>query len=381
MADFLLGRVAVLDHSGLTGITFDQKYLGAYVQDTWRMNPRVTVNAGVRWEPFFSQNLLRGAITRFDREDFRDNVISTQFKNAPAGLIYPGDPGFPDGSTGLETKWMNFAPRAGIGWDVRGDGRLAIRSSYGLSYDYPTGEFMSNPAAAPPYGNRIRLTDPPGGFDDPYGHLPGGDPHPIVPGPDTVFPASGTFASIDPDLNAPRIQSWNVTVEQQLGTNWQVSASYLGRYSDRLWGFNAVNYGVFMGLGPCTINGVAFTVCTTNGNLQQRRVLSLANENPRSAALIGILDEYTNDGDQSYRGMRLSLQRRATTGLSFSTNYTLSRCYGLEMGTAAQFGATYTDPTNPDNDRGYCDQDRTHIASSETRSCVRSHPTGACQPS
>ena len=177
-----------------------------------------------------------------------------------------------------------------------------------------------------------------------------------------MFPASGTFASIDPDLNAPRIQSWNVTVEQQLGTNWQVSASYLGRYSDRLWGFHAVNYGVFLGLGPCTINGVAFPVCTTNGNLQQRRVLSLSNENPRSAGLIGILDEYTNDGDQSYRGMRLSVQRRAATGLSFSANYTLSRCYGLEMGTAAQFGATYTDPTNPDNDRGYCDQDRTHIA-------------------
>ena len=362
MADFLLGRVAVLDHSGLTGITFDQRYLGAYLQDTWRASRRITINGGVRWEPFFSQNLLRGAITRFDREDFTRNVISTQFKNAPAGLIYPGDPGFPDGATGLNTKWMNFAPRAGLGWDVHGDGRLAIRSSYGLSYDYPTGEFMSNPAAAPPYGNRIRLTDPPGGFDDPYGHLPGGDPHPIIPGPDTVFPASGTFASIDPDLNAPRIQSWNVTVEQQLGTNWQVSASYLGRYSDRLWGFNAVNYGIFLGLGPCTINGVAFTVCSTNGNLQQRRVLSMSNENPRSAGLIGILDEYTNDGDQSYRGLRVSVQRRAAAALSLSANYTLSRCYGLEMGTAAQFGATYTDPTNPDNDRGYCDQDRTHIA-------------------
>ena len=123
-----------------------------------------------------------------------------------------------------------------------------------------------------------------------------------------------------------------------------------------------MNYGVFLGLGPCTINGVAFAVCTTNGNLQQRRVLSLSNENPRSAGLIGILDEYTNDGDQSYRGMRLSVQRRAATGLSFSANYTLSRCFGLDMGTSAQFGATYTDPTNPENDRGYCDQDRTHIA-------------------
>jgi hypothetical protein len=361
MADFLLGRVAVLDHSGLTGITFDQRYLGAYLQDTWRMNQRITINGGVRWEPFFSQNLLRGAITRFSREDFTRNVISTQYTGAPAGLIYPGDPGFPDGATGLETKWMNFAPRAGIGWDVHGNGRLAIRSSYGLSYDYPTGEFMSNPAAAPPFGNRVRLTDPPGGFDNPYGHLPGGDPHPIVPGRDTAFPASGTFASIDPGLNAPRIQAWNVTIEQQLGTNWQASASYLGRYTDRLWGFQAVNYGVFLGLGPCTINGVNFAVCSTNGNLQQRRVLSLANENPRSAALIGILDEYTNDGDQSYRGLRLSVQHRSAQGLSLSANYTLSRCFGLEMGTSAQFGATYTDPSNPDNDRGYCDQDRTHI--------------------
>ena len=361
MADFLVGRVAVLDHSGLTGITFDQRYLGSYLQDTWRMNERITLNGGVRWEPFFSQNLLRGAITRFNRDDFARNVVSAQYRGAPAGLIYPGDAGFPDGATGLETKWMNFAPRAGIGWDVHGDGRLAVRSSYGLSYDYPTGEFMSNPAAAPPFGNRVRLTDPPGGFDNPYGHLPGGDPHPIITGPDTVYPAGGTFASIDPGLNAPRIQSWNVTVEQQLGTNWQASASYLGRYTDRLWGFQAVNYGVFMGLGPCTINGVAFAVCSTNANLQQRRVLSLANENPRSAALVGILDEYTNDGDQTYRGLRLSVQRRSASGLSLSANYTLSRCFGLEMGTSAQFGATYTDPSNHDNDRGYCDQDRTHI--------------------
>jgi len=362
MADFLVGRLTRLDHSGLTGITFDQRYLGAYVQDTWRASSRVTINAGVRWEPFFGQNLIRGAITTFDRAAFAQNVTSTVFRNAPAGLAYPGDPGFPEGATGLTRKWMNFAPRAGIGWDVHGDGRLAIRSSYGLTYDYPTGEFLSNPAASPPYGNRIRITDPPGGFDDPYGHLPGGDPHPLVPGPDIEFPPSATYASIDPGLNAPRIQSWNVTIEQQLGTNWQASASYLGRYSDRLWGFQAVNYGVFMGLGPCTINGRFFATCTTNANLQQRRVLSLSGENPASAALIGILDAHTDVGDQSYRGLRLSVQRRAATGLSLSANYTLSRCYGLEMETNAQFGDTYTDPNNPDHDRGYCVQDRRHIA-------------------
>ena len=139
MADFLVGRVAVLDHSGLTGITFDQRYLGSYLQDTWRLNQRITINGGVRWEPFFSQNLLRGAITRFERDDFARNVISTQYLGAPAGLIYPGDPGFPDGATGLETKWMNFAPRAGVGWDVHGDGRLAIRSSVRSLIRLPNG--------------------------------------------------------------------------------------------------------------------------------------------------------------------------------------------------------------------------------------------------
>ncbi len=361
MADFLVGRVGVLDHSGLTGITFHQRYLGAYVQDAWRATSRVTINGGVRWEPFFGQNLERGAISEFSRDDFSNNVRSTVFRNAPAGLRYPGDPGFP-GKTGLDRKWWNVAPRAGAAWDVRGDGRLALRSSYGLSYDYPTGEFLSNPAAAPPFGNRIRLTDPPGGFDNPYGHLPGGDPHPIVPGPNAEYPLGGTFASIRPDLNAPRIQSWNVTVEKQLGAVWQTSASYLGRYSDRLWGLQAVNYGVFMGLGPCTIQGVSYAVCTTNANLQQRRVLSLSGENPAAAPVIGILDAFTDEGTQSYRGVRLSIQRRAASGVSFNANYTLSRCFGLEMNTSAQFGATYTDPADPAHDRGHCDQDRTHIA-------------------
>jgi hypothetical protein len=305
--------------------------------------------------------VTRGAISTFSRENFANNVRSTTFRNAPAGMLYPGDPGFP-GKTGLDRKWWNFAPRVGVAWDVQGDGRLALRASYGLTYDYPTGEYLSNPAAAPPFGNRIRTTDPPGRFDDPYGHLPGGDPHPLIPGPDAEFPRGGTFASIPPDLNAPRIQSWNVTVERQLGESWQASASYLGRYSDRLWGFEAQNYGVFLGLGPCTIQGVSYAVCTTNGNLAQRRVLSQSGENPAAAAIIGVLDAYTAEGTQSYRGLRLSVQRRSATGVSFNANYTLSRCYGLEMATGAQFGITYTDPLNRDHDRGYCDGDRRHIA-------------------
>jgi|RhiMethySRZTD1v2_1073278.scaffolds.fasta_scaffold37558_1 hypothetical protein len=361
LADFLLGRVATLDQSGLSGVGFYQWYHGAYAQDTWQLSKRVTLNGGVRWEPFFSQNLTRGANSIFIRDNFRTNVRSSVFRNAPAGLIYPGDAGFPSGSSGLEKKWWNFSPRAGVAWDVHGDGRMAVRSSYSLMYDFPTGEFFSNLAGAPPYGNRTLVTDPAGLFDNPYRDV-GGDPHPIITGPDTPFPVGGTFASMDSDINAPRIQSWNVSFERQFGSNWGASVAYLGSYSDRLWGLVETNPGVFLGTGPCTLNGVSIAVCTTNANLNQRRVLTLSGENPASATLISNLEDHAAVGSQTYRGLKLSVQRRSANGVSLNGNYTWSRCFGLEMPTGAQFGIGFVNPADPDYDRGHCEQDRTHLA-------------------
>jgi hypothetical protein len=361
LADLLLGRVATIDQSGLSGVDYYQWYQALYAQDTWRATNRITVNAGLRWEPFFSQNLTRGANTIFDRDLFRQNARSTVFRNAPAGFIYPGDAGFPPGTSGLNKKWTNFSPRIGVGWDVRGDGRLAVRSSYALMYDYPGGEYFNNLAAAPPYGNRTLISDPAGLLDDPYRDA-GGNPHPIEVGPDTVYPTGGTLSSMDPDINAPRVQSWNVSLEQQIGENWGASVSYLGSYSDRLWGLVALNPGVFLGLGPCTIQGVAFPVCTTNANLNQRRVLSLSGENPASARLISNLDSHAAVGTQEYRGLKLTMQRRSVNGVSVNANYTLSRCVGLEMVPNAQFGIGFTNPADPNYDYGYCEGDRTHIA-------------------
>ena len=75
-------------------------------------------------------------------------------------------------------------------------------------------------------------------FEDPYRNVPGGDTHPLSSTPpiDAQFPAFGAHGVMDPDINSARVQSWNVTIERQLGALWQVSASYLGNYADRLWG-------------------------------------------------------------------------------------------------------------------------------------------------
>jgi carboxypeptidase family protein len=363
LTDLLMGRVGRLEHGGPAILPMDQWYMGVYAQDTWRVGARVTVNAGLRWEPFFGQNVRNGAVYNFSRENFRTNVRSQVFVNAPAGLIYPGDSGFPPGKRGLDTQWRNFSPRAGIGWDVTGNGRTAIRASYGLTYDFPSAEYQLLNANSPPFGNRSIVEDPPGLLDRPYAHL-GGDPHPILTSRDTVFLPFGAFGAIDPGINSPRIQQWNVTIERQLATVWQVAASYIGSHTDRLWNQLAVNPGVFLGLGPCTLQGVSYPVCTTNANLNQRRVFSQSGENPAASLLIGNFDVHTSIGTQDYKGLKLSFQRRATTGVSLSGSYTVSRCFGdplFQTGSFPQIANGFTDPDNPAFDRGICDQDRTHI--------------------
>ena len=358
LADLLVGRVTSVEHGGPNRVIVNNWHMGLYAQDSWRASSRVTVNVGARWEPYFGQNVENNAVTVFRMENFQKGIKSSVFRNAPAGLTYPGDAGFPKGQTGLNKQWTNFSPRGGVAWDVHGDGRLAVRSSYSMGYDFMSGEYHNINAGAPPFGNRSLIQDPVGLLDDPYS---GRDPHPIVTGPDTAFVNFGSFGTMDPGINSPRVQSWNATIEQQLGTQWGLSVAYLGSHSDRLWNAIALNPGVYMGLGPCTINGVAYPVCSTNANLNQRRVLY--QQNPREAIGLGALDLNTDVGYQNYSGVKFAAQRRSTGGVSLNANYTLSKCTGTPQNPRFnQSSAGYLDPNNPSFDEGYCDQDRRHIA-------------------
>jgi outer membrane receptor protein involved in Fe transport len=64
----------VFSHNSYVGVTFHQLYEGLYAQDAWRATDRITVNAGLRWEPFTGQNVTQGSVTNFNEDNFRRNV-------------------------------------------------------------------------------------------------------------------------------------------------------------------------------------------------------------------------------------------------------------------------------------------------------------------
>ena len=362
LTDFLAGQASQVEHLAPGTMNMTQWYLGLYAQDAWRATDRLTLNLGLRWEPYFGQAIENGAIPNFVFDNFQKGTRSTRYQNAPAGIIFPGDAGFPGGVKGMNTQWLNLSPRAGVAWDVTGDGRTAVRSSYGMNYDFPTASWWWKPATAAPFSNRVLLRAV--GFEDPYRNEPGGETHPIpsTPPVNAPFPSFAEYLTMDPNINSTRVQTWNVTAEREMGTAWQGSVSYLGSYADRMWGADHKNPGVFMGLGPCTLNGVSYPVCTTDANLNQRRLLSQIN--PVLGQGLGSLSEVADVGTQTYRALRLSVRRRAASGVSFSGNYTLSHCETDTdvSGGWIQFNGGYLKQGDPSFDRGNCPRNVRKIA-------------------
>ena len=363
LADYLTGNPSQFRQAAPNTLDMKQWYGGAYAADTWRMAPRVTLNYGVRWEPYLPQSIGNEAVFTFNMDNFLKGVRSAKFANAPAGLVYPGDPGFV-GKSGINKTWMNFAPRLGIAWDVTGDGRTSVRSSYGKAYDFVDGQFLINTTVAPPWGAEIIIPTPAGKFENPWVGVPSGNifPVPENPGPAAPFPSAGSFLPVQPDLKTTQIHSWNATVQRQIGSDIAVSAGYIGSYTSHLWNVRAINPGVYLPAATCTLpDGRTYTPCSSNTNLNSRRLVSM--QNWTDGQLLGPLDLYDDQGHQTYNGMLLTFQRRSVNGLSVNGNYTLSKCMGhpTQGGGTPNVNSGYADPNNIDYDYGPCNADRRHI--------------------
>lgn len=354
MADFLLGDLASLTQ-GANNTGFVRKnYAGVYGQDTWKATLRLTVNLGIRWEPFIPEIVTNGAIYNFSVSNFDQGIKSKVFANAPAGLTFPGDPGFPD-SSGLNHRWNLWSPRVGLAWDPKGDGRTSFRVSYGLSYDFVNGQFFANTSSSPPWGNLTKVTGPVS-FANPWSTTPGGNIFPYAFNQNVPFASFGSFVAMQPNLKPTSVNQWNASLQRQIGNSWLVSATYAGSETAHIWGSYQLNPGVIVPssypLGTCPAGVV--TGCNSTTNLNQRRVFYL--QNPQQGQYIGYMDQIADGGTASYNALILSLQRRLSKGVSINANYTWSHCIGDEsigsgLGTG---GAGYTEPNDRRFDRGNC---------------------------
>src|SRR5947209_6409343 len=239
MADFLTGKLNSLMQVSSVLWSSRQTYVAAYLQDVWKMSPRVTLNAGLRWEPFLplavgygqGANLNEGGSFQFSQDRFNKGVRSTVYPNAPVGLYIPGDQGFPQhGSTNAKLHY--FAPRAGLAWDVTGDGRTSLRASYGVAFDFSGAQTYGGSSSAPPWG--FNTTTSAGDFAHPWANYPGGDPFPYVRL--SRFPAASDYYYVSKyDASSPQVHTWNVSIQRQVPGNFLLTASYVGNQAIHTW--------------------------------------------------------------------------------------------------------------------------------------------------
>jgi hypothetical protein len=350
LSDFLLGRPATFNQGQLYTPRGTMNYVGTYIQDAWTVSPNLTINAGLRWDPYIPYTGKTKTFNHFNLDQFNAGVRSTVYKNAPVGVIFEGDPGYPGNAVG-EKYLPSFSPRLSAAWDPRGDARLTVRAAWGRFMDLPHMWNFLGFDRGTPFGTELTTNN--GIFDEPWINTPGGNPFPIVAHPDMSFPPYGGFVSFPLDMKPPYADQWNVSVQQQLGSATVVSANYLSSRGNRLPVGDQYNPAVY---------SPGATTATTN----QRRTLSL--QNPAEGRFYGPIASVLPIGTSEYDALLLSAQHRSTNGLFVSAKWTISNCVSDVINYEPSVaGIELTKPGDPAFDRGSCGPtDQRHVVNLST---------------
>ena len=257
----------------------------------------------------------------------------------------------------------------GIARDPTGSGKTAIRIGAGIAHDFFRQDMHANTSSVQPF--RLTVVQQVVNLDDPWRTYPGGNPFPYSYNKNTpsAFAPYGSYLPIPSDMKTQRQYSWNLGIQRQMTPDLFISGTYIGTHVIHLWSQLELNPGQFLGLGPCTLNTatgpVSYPVCSTLGNVNQRRILNLANP----SANLGYITQYDDGGTQGYNGMLLDFRWRRGSAFNVNANYTWSHCIGLPASNStANPGGNYVHqayqnngPINRNLDVGDCPQDRRQI--------------------
>ncbi len=344
----LLGKVDSASRNfGDTHRHLFQKSVGFYIQDDWKIRPRLTLTLGLRYDIF-------GAMGE------QNNIGSNFFPNR--GFARLGT----DISRLYDLDKSDWGPRAGIAWDVFGNGRTAVRAGYALTYDIPNisafaapysfararagsfsqpdlGQFSSFSVGIS--GNEATTPDVPGNCYDPVTGL--GDYICISQGP--IFGPSPTGAppfnafSIVKDFKTPRLHNYNLSVQQELFRNNVLTVGYSGQRGQNLVIYRDLN---------ATPLG---TPCFSGSDCDPFRPYTLNGVAPDLRHII----QATNAGISQYDSMQVSYNQRAWHGLDTQYNLTWSKCFdynSVNRGGAGDY-PQINNPYNPKDSRGLCGHD------------------------
>ncbi len=310
------------------------------MQDDFRVNGRVTLNLGLRWDV---QTPGTDPLNRFTT--YVPGQKSTVNPAAPVGQLFYGDPGIERGV--IKTAWNHVSPRVGIVWDPAGDGRTSVRAAAGMFYGSISGNEWNTMTNFQPWSTRLTFTNtnprtsatgaPLGAsLSNPYNAYVGGAPFPY----NGAFANGGGIFGVSQDFQWAHSYQTNVGIERQVGRSLSVGASYVGSFNRDLPFARDVNYPV-----------LTATATNAGANILARR------PNPAFGAVLLIDSDQTS----SYNGLQITAASRPWHHVSFHGFYTLSKTMTsaqLQNNTTQGLAQNYS---NLAEDYGRADTDQRHV--------------------
>ena len=359
-ASFVLGYLSAFTQGNGQYFGNRATFAGYYAQDSWKIQRRLTLNYGIRYEPFYPYNEVKGRLEQFNVGNWAAGTTSKVYPNAPAGIIFPGDAGMP--RDGVYPIYTHVMPRLGFNFDAFGDGRTVFRGGGGVFFDTRQPGIQNTPASdVTPFSIALTLTQPKGPFSNPYLGTTNPFPAPSPPPTNTPFPRPVTVFTFNPNFPIPVTYAWNLAVEQQLARGLISRIAYVGSSSTHLF---------------TSLERNPAPICNTTTSADTRRIYNQAPGTPLTCTPSPTVNfssivETNMGGNSNYHSLQASLQQQLSHGVSFLLNYTFAKSLDnlpyASNNSFAQPGQSYALPVYLPNfralDIGRSDFDRRHYFS------------------